>query len=73
METTTTYKPSRLLRLNQVLDRIPVSKTAWYDGIKEGRYPSAALHLAPRTSAWRESDIDALIERLGQRGSEHVQ
>jgi len=72
METTTTYKPSRLLRLSQVLDRIHVSKTAWYEGIKEGRYPSA-LHLAPRTSAWRESDIDALIERLEQRGAEHVQ
>ena len=72
METTTTPKPSRLLRLTQVLDRFPVSKTTWYEGIKEGRYPSA-LHLTPRTSAWRESDIDALIERLGQRGSEHVQ
>jgi predicted DNA-binding transcriptional regulator AlpA len=72
METTTTCKPSRLLRLNQVLDRIPVSKTAWYEGIKEGRYPSA-LSLAPRTSAWLESDIDALIERLEQRGAEHVQ
>jgi len=72
METTPTYKPSRLLRLNQVLDRIPVSKTAWYEGIKEGRYPSA-IRLAPRTSAWRESDIDTLIERLGQKEIGDVQ
>jgi len=54
------------------LERIPVSKTAWYEGIKEGRYPSA-LHLAPRTSVWRESDIDDLIERLEQKIAGPVQ
>lgn len=72
MEITKPTKPNRLLRLNQVLDRIPVSKTTWYDGIKAGRYPSA-IRLAPRTSAWLESDIEALIERLGQKETEHVQ
>ena len=72
METTALPKPNRLLRLPQVLERIPVSKTAWYEGIKEGRYPSA-LQLAPRTSVWRESDIDALIERLEQKMVCHVQ
>lgn len=72
MEMTNENKPIRLLRLPQVLERIPVSKTTWYDGIKAGRYPSA-IRLAPRTSAWLESDIEALIERLGQREAEHVQ
>ena len=27
------------LRLKQVLQFIPVGKTAWYAGIKEGRFP----------------------------------
>lgn len=65
-------KSGRLLRIHQVLERIPVSKTTWYDGIKKGRYP-APVRLTPRTSAWLESDIDGLIERLCQDKEEHIQ
>ena len=47
---------------------IPVSKSAWWAGIKSGRYPSG-LKLGPRTTAWRCSDIKALIERLNSQGA----
>ncbi|MCB2216375.1 MAG: AlpA family phage regulatory protein [Desulfobulbaceae bacterium] len=53
------------LRLPAVLKLIPVSKSSWWAGVREGRYPSP-VKLAPRTSAWRAEDIRALISRLGE-------
>jgi prophage regulatory protein len=50
----------RLLRLPQVLEVIPVSKSAWWAGVKTGRYP-APVKLGPRTTAWRLSDVQALM------------
>ena len=53
------------MRLSQVLKIIPVGKTLWYAGVKEGRFPQP-VKLGPRTAAYRVQDITALIERLGQ-------
>jgi predicted DNA-binding transcriptional regulator AlpA len=50
------------LRLPQVLKRYPVSKSTWWKGIREGKYPKP-VKLSERTSAWRESDIDALCNQ----------
>ena len=52
-----------LLRLPQVLALIPVSRSAWWAGCKSGRYPKP-VKLGPRTTAWRASDIAALLENL---------
>jgi len=55
------------LRVNQIVgDKqypalVPVSRSSWWAGVKSGRYP-AAIKLGPRTTAWRVSDIRALIE-----------
>jgi hypothetical protein len=43
---------------------IPISKSAWWAGVKEGRYPKA-IKLGPRTTVWRVEDIRALIEKGG--------
>jgi prophage regulatory protein len=40
---------------------IPVKSTAWWVGVKEGRYP-AAIKLSPRVTVWRVEDIRALIK-----------
>lgn len=40
---------------------IPVCKSTWYAGIKDGRFP-APVHLGERLVAWRVEDIRALIE-----------
>lgn len=40
---------------------IPVSKSTWWAGVKSGRYPKP-VKLGPRITAWRVSDIMALIE-----------
>lgn len=46
----------KLIRLPEVLKRIPVSKSSWWNGVKEGRYPKA-IKLGPRVTCWREKDI----------------
>lgn len=51
------------LRLSDVLKIIPVAKTAWYQGVKEGRFP-APVKLTKRASGYRVGDIRALIDRL---------
>ena len=55
------------LRLPDVLRIIPVSKSAWWQGCKSGRFPRP-IKLGPRTSAWRASDIAALVNRLNEEG-----
>ena len=45
-----------------VLSVYPVSRAAWWAGVKAGRYPKA-YKLGPRTTAWRAEDIRALIEK----------
>jgi prophage regulatory protein len=40
---------------------IPVSKSTWWNGIKEGRFPQS-VKLGPRTTVWRVEDIRRLIE-----------
>ena len=52
----------RLLRLKEVLQFIPVSKSNWWDGVRTGRYP-APVHLGPRVTAWKLSAIMQLVER----------
>ena len=39
---------------------IPVGKTTWWKGIKEGRYPKP-VKLSARVTAWRVEDIRNLI------------
>ncbi len=52
------------LRLPQVLALIPISRSAWWAGIRAGKYP-AGLKLGRKTTVWRAEDIRALIERVG--------
>ena len=40
---------------------IPVSKSTWWNGVRSGRYPKP-VKLSIRCTAWRVSDIRALIE-----------
>jgi len=62
----------RLLRIDQVLERIPVSKTTWYEGVRKGVYPPP-VRLTPRTTAWFEADIDDLMDRFRQSMTEYPQ
>ena len=43
---------------------IPVSKSTWWGGVRDGRFPRP-VKLGPRISAWRVADIRRLIEQFG--------
>lgn len=49
------------LRLPEVLRLYPVSKSTWWAGIRNGRYPKA-VKIGKRATAWRAEDIRALID-----------
>lgn len=62
---TTTGSEESFLRLHEVLDRIPVSRSTWYEGVKTGRYPSP-VKLGARVAAWRHSDITNLVASFAE-------
>lgn len=50
-----------LLRLSDVLKIIPIGKTSWFKGIRNGDYPKP-IKLSGGLRAWRLSDIRRLAE-----------
>lgn len=59
-------KYTALIKLPDVLLLYPVSRSSWYQGIKAGKYPPP-VKIGHRSSAWRLSDINKLIEDVGQQ------
>ena len=54
----------RLVRINQIVGRdgvLPISKSHWWKGVKEGIYPQS-IKLSPQVSAWKWSEIESLME-----------
>lgn len=52
------------VRLAQILapdGPIPVSKSTWWQGVKDGRFP-APQKLGPRTTVWKVEEIRALFD-----------
>lgn len=62
---------SGFLRIRQIIgDKkagipplIPVCRSAWWNGIKNGRYP-AGVKLSPGVTVWRVEEIKALIASI---------
>ncbi len=61
-----TLPETGFLRLPEVLQFYPVSKSTWWAGVKSGRYPRG-VNLGERITAWRVQDIRALIENSAGR------
>lgn len=57
---------NRLLRVRQVLEIVPVSRSTWWLGVKNGRYPKPVKHLGPRITCWRASEVMTLVEDAPQ-------
>lgn len=58
------FPQTGFVRLSQILapnGPIPVAKSTWWQGVKEGRFPKSQK-LGPRTTVWRAEDIRALFE-----------
>lgn len=58
----------RLLRLPEVLGIVPVSPSAWWEGVKQGRFPKGRK-LSPKITVWKLSEIHALIEGLDREAA----
>jgi predicted DNA-binding transcriptional regulator AlpA len=56
-----------LLRLDQVLNLVPVSKSTWWAGCAEGKFPKP-IKLTPRITVWRSSDINKFIQEIEKGG-----
>ena len=60
---------TRLLRLAEVLARIPLKKASLYRAIRAGKFPPPCKLLGGRASAWSETEIFDYVEaRLAERG-----
>lgn len=57
------------LRLPQILAIFPISKSAWWEGCRTGRYPKP-VKLGPRTTVWKAADIAAFIKRVNGQQQE---
>jgi predicted DNA-binding transcriptional regulator AlpA len=57
------------LRLPQVLKIFPISKSAWWEGCRTGRFPKP-VKLGPHTTVWRAEDIAAFIEQVSGSGGD---
>jgi prophage regulatory protein len=61
------FPETGFLRLRAILapaGPIPVSKSTWWQGIKDGRFPKP-IKLGKRVTVWRVEDIRRLIETGG--------
>ena len=58
----------RLLRVNEVLQLVPIGRSTWWVGVREGRFPKP-VKLSPRVTCWRGEDIEDLI-RSATRGQQ---
>jgi len=58
------FPKTGLVRVKQILapiGPIPVSKSTWWAGVKDGRFPQP-IKLSPNTTVWRVEEIRALFE-----------
>jgi len=56
--------PGSLIRLETVLQHLPISASSWRNGQLSGKYPLGEL-LSERTRVYRADDIIALLENVG--------
>lgn len=68
MSNPNTLPETGFLRLRSIIGLnglIPVSKSTWWAGVKDGRFPKPQK-LGARITVWRVEDIRKLIESGGQ-------
>ena len=57
-----TQQTERLLRLPDVLSIMGMKKSAWYDGIKAGKYPKPRKR--GRDSVWPLTEIQRVVDNF---------
>ncbi|MEK7266026.1 MAG: AlpA family phage regulatory protein [Pseudomonadota bacterium] len=67
MSNASEFPRTGFVRLSQILapaGPIPVSRSSWWQGVKDGRFPKPTK-LGPRTTVWRVEEIRRLFEPKG--------
>ncbi|MCC6200015.1 MAG: AlpA family phage regulatory protein [Moraxellaceae bacterium] len=59
------------VRLPAILSVFPVSRSAFWAGVKSGKYPQP-VKLSERTTAWRVEEIRALIASYGPAANDEA-
>ncbi len=59
-------KPTSILRLKDLQQRVPLSRSTLYAKIAAGAFPSP-ITLGPRAVGWLASDIDKWIQSRGSK------
>jgi len=61
MATPNVLPETGFVRLSTILQVFPVGRSTWWAGVKSKKFPQP-VKLGSRITAWRASDIRALIE-----------
>jgi len=56
---------ARFLRIEQVLELVPVSRTTWWRGVKAKKYPQP-VNISNKRRLWRESEIMRFIDNFNR-------
>ena len=62
-----TYQPTGYIRIPEILNLIPISKSTWWNWVNEGKVPKG-VKLSSRVTAWRKPDIHALMASFDNEG-----
>ncbi len=60
------FPESGYVRLKQILSPVgplPISRSGFWQGVREGRYPKSRK-ISPRVTVWRAEDIHALLAKI---------
>lgn len=67
-----TLPTTGFIRLKEILGPngpLPISRSSWFAGVKEGRFPKPVA-LGPRTSGYKVEDIRALLAQFDGQSTE---
>lgn len=56
----------RLLRIEELMARLSISRSAVWEGCRAGRLPQP-IKIGPRTTVWKSEEVDAFIDSLGKQ------
>ena len=62
------FPTTGLVRLKSIIapgGPLPISRSSWWAGVKDGRYPKSRK-ISARVTAWRAEDILQLLEKIEQ-------
>jgi prophage regulatory protein len=60
---------SAYIRLPEILNLLPIGRSTWWQWVATGKAPKG-IKLGAKTTAWKLSDIQKLLDDLSKDGSQ---